>query len=233
MKTKRTIAPRLPKHGKQSADDRRKISKRFIIHARKELKAGNRLQAGEKVWGAGSQYLKVIGEQRGWPHSSHANLRDIGYQIVAEYNGEPGVSEVSEALSKAYFTGHNNFYENLYPVEDIAVAIDVMEEALPHLDKITSSPPRPFTIDSNTKLKRLERLTGRNDLRLEMTDDNGFSLKEPAPVTSPKIELRNGKTVHSRACASADEPESRASSRRRGKKGGKESKPPKVNVILG
>ena len=232
MKNKKTIAPRLPKHGEQSADDRRKISKRFIIHARKELKTGNRLQAGEKVWGAGSQYLKVIAEQRGWPHSSHSDLRDIGYQIVAEYNGEPGISEVGEALSKAYFTGHNNFYENLYPVEDIAVAIDVMEEALPYLDKIASSPPRPFTIDSNTKLKRLKRLTGRDDLHKEMTDVNGFSLKEPAPVTPTKIELRNGKTVHSRACASADELENRASRRRSGKRGGKEGKSPKVNVIL-
>lgn len=233
MKIKKTIAPRLPKPGEQSADDRRKISKRFIIHARKELKTGNRLQAGEKVWGAGAQYLKVIGEQRGWPHSSHADLRDIGYQIVAEYNGETGISEVGEALSKAYFTGHNNFYENLYPVEDIAVAIDVMEEALPYLDQIASSRPRRFTIDSNTQLKRLEHLTGRKDLRLNMTDDNGFSLKEPAAVAPAKIELRSGKTVQAPAGAAVEEPGNRTSSRRRSKKGGKEDKPTKVNVILG
>ena len=39
--------------GVQSTEDRRQISRRLIIHAREELAAGNRLQAGEKSVGSG------------------------------------------------------------------------------------------------------------------------------------------------------------------------------------
>ena len=53
-----TTAPVLPAHGVQSAEDRRQICRRMIIHAREELEAGNRLQAGEKAWGAVVQPLR-------------------------------------------------------------------------------------------------------------------------------------------------------------------------------
>ena len=70
-----TIAPDLPAHGTQSVADRlQKIGRRMIIHAREELEAGNRLQAGEKAWGAVVQPLKAIAEQRGWPHQSHRDV---------------------------------------------------------------------------------------------------------------------------------------------------------------
>lgn len=124
-------APKLPEPGKQTADDRRKISRRFISHARRELKAGNRLQAGEKVWGAAVQYIKVIGEHRGWPHGSNDDMRDIGRQILSENEGRPGITLLSEALNEAYHVGHRNFYENHQEEKTVEHAISALEAVLP------------------------------------------------------------------------------------------------------
>ena len=68
--------PPLPEPGFQSADDRRTIGRRFIIQARKHLDEGDRLQAGEKAWGAIAQNLKAIGELRGWRHDSHRLVKN-------------------------------------------------------------------------------------------------------------------------------------------------------------
>ena len=50
--------PPLPEAGFQSADDRRTIGRRFILQARNHLEEGDRLQAGEKAWGAIAHNLK-------------------------------------------------------------------------------------------------------------------------------------------------------------------------------
>ena len=63
--------PPLPEPGSQSPDDRRIIGRRFIMQAAQYLLQGDRLQAGEKAWGAVAHNLKAIGEQRGWQHDSH------------------------------------------------------------------------------------------------------------------------------------------------------------------
>lgn len=187
-------APSLPKPGEQTPDERRKISKRFIIHARKELKSGNRLQAGEKAWGAASQYLKIIGEQRGWPHERHSSLEDIGRQIIAENEGRAGIALLSDALSDAYHVGHRNFYENQMEKATLERAITVMEEALPVLEDISVSPWPPVTIGSNTERKRLVRLTNIKDLKVGDYSPHGFSLKPPPNRPVRNIQPRAGKS---------------------------------------
>ena len=80
-------APDLPTPGVQSTEDRRQISRRLIIHAREELAAGNRLRAGEKAWGAVVQPTKAIAEQRGWPHQSHRDFREVTSQVAPAGGG--------------------------------------------------------------------------------------------------------------------------------------------------
>lgn len=58
---------------------------KLLIHAREELAEGNRLQAGEKAWGAVVQPMKAIAEQRGWPHESHRDVREVVSQVALEY----------------------------------------------------------------------------------------------------------------------------------------------------
>ena len=165
--------PDLPEPGEQSLDDRRQISRRFIIHAREELEKGNRLQAGEKAWGAVVQPLKAVAEERGWRHKNHQDIHNVGLQILAE---SPNV-DLQDALSEAYRVGHQNFYENYYDPEELAEMLDKVEDVMPVLESLPDAPPRPLTIASNAQLRRLRSLTGNESLQLGDTSAVGFSLK--------------------------------------------------------
>ncbi len=166
-------APDLPAHGSQSAEDRRRVCRRMIIHAREELEAGNRLQAGEKAWGAVVQPLNAVAEQRGWPHHSHQDIREVGFQIALEYGFDPAQVD---AMTDAYRVGHENFYENHRGIEQLADMIGRVEDVAPFLDSLTTAPPRPFVITSNMQLRRLRRLTGNDGLAIGDASEVGFSL---------------------------------------------------------
>lgn len=167
------IFPPLPDPAEnQPPEARRAMGLRLIKQARHELESGDRLQAGGKAWGAAVQYLKIIGEQRGWGHESNRQLQSLGKHLAAEYPEFGG--KLSMALGDAYFKGHENFYENRRRFRDVREAV---EEVMPILERLTQEPPRPFTIDSNSELRRLRALTGRNDLQVGDSSDVGFSLR--------------------------------------------------------
>ena len=174
-------APALPNPGPQTPDERRAISERFIIHAREELAEGNRLQAGEKAWGAVAQYLKIIGERRGWNHHRHRDLEDIGRQMLAEHP-EYDTGPVNRSLNDAYHRGHENFYENRESDALVEETINNVErDALPVLESLTMLPPRGFEISSNAQLERLISLTGDKTLKKGDKSSAGFSLRHKPP----------------------------------------------------
>ena len=165
--------PPLPEPGIQSEDDRRTIGRRFILQARKHLEEGDRLQAGEKAWGAVAHNLKAIAELRGWKHGSHQQIENIGRQIVVEFDN----AELGNAIAEAFQNGHRNFYENHRTIEEMTVTIEAAEEVLPVLEALQRADPRPFTIVSNTQLRRLRALTGNDELQIGDTSPAGFSLR--------------------------------------------------------
>ena len=163
--------------GQQTPEHRRAISRRFIIQARNELTQGNRLQAGEKAWGAVAQLFKIVGQERGWRHHSHRELDSIGRQIRAEY---PDLSSQSlaDALSDAYHVGHENFYENRYDSDEIEALVDSVDRELPALERLAeeaSLRPRPFEIESIGQRRRLREITGDNTLNIGDKSSVGFS----------------------------------------------------------
>ncbi len=168
-----TIVPDLPPPGVQSTADRLQISSSLLVHAREELANGHRLQAGEKAWGAVVQPIKAIAEQRGWPHESHRDVREVISQVALEYGFD---HDQSDAISQAYWIGHENFYENKYSTESLTSMIERVEDIVPYLNQLTAAPPRPFTISSNVQLRRLRRLTGNDALEIGDTSPVGFSL---------------------------------------------------------
>ena len=165
--------PPLLEPGPQSPDDRRAIGRRFIIQAREYLNQGDRLQAGEKAWGAVAHNLKAIGEQRGWHHGSHQQIENIGRQIVVEFDN----AELGNFIAETFQNGHRNFYENYRTIEEMRITIEAAEEALPMLEALQGINPQPFTITSNTQRRRLMALTGNGDLQIGDTSPVGFSLK--------------------------------------------------------
>lgn len=165
--------PPLPDPGLQSADDRRAIGRRFIMQAAKHLLEGDRLQAGEKAWGAIAHNLKIIGEQRGWNHKSHQQIENIARQIVIEFQD----ARLGQFISDVFYNGHRNFYENQNSLAEMQETIEAAERALPILETLQRVDPRPFSIDSNAELRRLRELTGNENLQVGDTSPVGFSLK--------------------------------------------------------
>ena len=165
--------PPLPERGFQSAEDRRAIARRFIAQARQYLEQRDRLQAGEKAWGAIAHTLKTIAEQRGWDHGSHQQIESIGRQIVVEFQD----SELGEDISEVFHNGHRNFYENMRSLDEMRETIGAAEAALASLEALQREPPRQFTIASNRQLRRLMTLTGDSNLQIGDTSPVGFSLK--------------------------------------------------------
>ncbi len=171
-----TTLPPLPEPGLQSPDDRHAIGQRFIRQARCYLQKGDRLQAGEKAWGAIAQNLKAIGEQRGWNHGNHQLIEHIGRQIVSELQD----TELGDAISDVVHNGHRNFYENQRTFDEMSETIAFAEEALASLENLQQTSPRPYTITSNRQLRRLTALTGNRELQIGDTSPVGFSLKHTA-----------------------------------------------------
>jgi uncharacterized protein (UPF0332 family) len=168
----------LPPPGAASPDDRTVISRRFIQHAREELRRGNRLQSSEKAWGAMAQALKAIAQARGWQHRGHNYILDAGHQIGMEY----GHSRVLLATNHAN-NMHRNFYENSDYPEYISATITLIEDLLPELDNFRFEAPNSFTINDEIDRLRLRRLTGNQTLQIGDTSPVGFSLRhKPDPA---------------------------------------------------
>ena len=174
-------APELPPPGIQSIDDRRQTARRLIIHAREELEKGNRLQAGEKAWGAVVHPLKGVAEQRGWKGDNYQVLREIGRQVAPELGDIKSSNALAVAIADAFSIGHLNFYENQHPEERLVRVIAQVEDALPDLEYLLDAPPRPASIDSETEAERLRLITRNPNLQVGDTSDVGFSLKHEPP----------------------------------------------------
>ena len=170
-----TVKPPLPEPAEeQSPDARRAMSRRFILEAREYLEGGNRLQAGEKAWGAVAQHLKIIGDDRGWNHGSHRQLESIWRQISVEYPDYHS-AEFADALSGAYHKGRTNIYHDWSNLDEVEDIVEGVEKALPVLKAIESEAPRYFKISSNSQRRRLVELTGNQDLQIGDESLVGFS----------------------------------------------------------
>ncbi len=173
-----TTVPPIPPHGDhQTPEERRQLASRFIIDARQELETGNRLQAGEKAWGAVAQMFKLAAERRGWQHMSHPHIVNIGRHLRAEYEDDYASQPLADAIYDAYDKGHRNFYENWSSLNEVERVVEGIETFLPVLDAMASSEPRPFTITSNTQRDALRMLTGNYQLQVGDRSEVGFSLR--------------------------------------------------------
>lgn len=162
---------------KHSPESRRAMSQRFIMEARIELEAGNRVQAGEKAWNALAQYYKLIADGRGWNHGATREMESLGRHLMTEFP-DYVTPPLINGLADAYHRGHDNFYENRLYDDEVLDVIEGVEYALPVLDAIATERPRPFRIESRSQLRRLRLLTGNEALQVGDESPVGFSLAD-------------------------------------------------------
>ena len=146
----------LPPPSSETAEDYAAISRRFVEHAKDDLRRGNRLQASEKVWGAANYALKAVALERGWRHGGQRNVFAIAKQLQDEFNRP----ELNDRLFVARAI-HWNFYDNDLEEPEIQTGIDSVEKYVAELEQVRNSAPQPFTITTLAEQNRLQRLTGQ------------------------------------------------------------------------
>lgn len=97
-------------------------SARFLAQARQELADGDLAQASEKGWGASTQMLNAIAEQRGWEHHRHRQHHRAASRIRAE-TGDVEIRRLFDPASAL----HENFYEDDMVADEVAERLDDVE----------------------------------------------------------------------------------------------------------
>ena len=107
-------------------------SREYLAQAVAELAAGDDMQAAEKGWGAASQMIKAVAEQRGWERGAHYQLSNAVTRMIQE----TGDREMGSLYTTANAL-HTHFYEGwLTPdiveggIKDVARFIDKVEALL-------------------------------------------------------------------------------------------------------
>ena len=95
-------------------------SRRFIIQAETELRAGDEMQACEKAWGAVAHAMKSAAERHRWRHDTHADLFRVA-RSIARMAGDPEIRTLFDSASGM----HKNFYEGWLDYDYI---VDCMED---------------------------------------------------------------------------------------------------------
>ena len=93
-------------------------SRAYLEQANEELAKEDLLQASEKGWGAASQIVKAVAEERVWEHRGHWYLHRAVDSLVAETSDDEIQAQFSSANSL-----HINFYEGLLSRDTVAFHI--------------------------------------------------------------------------------------------------------------
>ena len=92
--------------------------KRLLDHAERMVRAGDRLQASEKVWGAVAHTLKEVADGRGWPYNNHGDA-----VVITGYVADQVKNDEIRFLYAVVSNLHRNFYLDVYPMEEIAAGL--------------------------------------------------------------------------------------------------------------
>ncbi len=111
-----------------TAQQFQQASEHFLDQARQELAAGDLPQASEKGWGAATQMLKAIAEQRGWEHNRHRHYHRAASRLRAE-TGDGDIRRLFAVASDL----HENFCENDMAADLVAESLDDVEALLEKL----------------------------------------------------------------------------------------------------
>ena len=109
----------------------REQSRVFLEQAYRELQEGDLYQASEKGWGASSQMVKAVAEERGWDHTRHRDL----FSDVFRLRRETGDRDISRLFEPANLL-HANFYEGEMDQADVEDALERIRQFVEKLEAL-------------------------------------------------------------------------------------------------
>ena len=87
----------IPEHAQTARD--------FLAASDREFAAGDHLQGSEKLYGAATQAVIAICQQRGWRYKSHRAMKQAVTDLAREYD---------DALISGGFIAAENFHRNFF-----------------------------------------------------------------------------------------------------------------------
>ncbi len=108
--------------------------RKYLAQASEELARDDLEQASEKGWGAASQLLKAVAEERGWKHGHHRQLYAIA-RNVAEELGDEAIRTHFRTASDL----HANFYEGYMPADEIEYSLTKVNELVDRIEAILNN----------------------------------------------------------------------------------------------
>ena len=100
-----------------SALEHAQTARDFLVASDREFAAGDHLQGSEKLYGAATQAIIAICQQRGWRYKSHRAMQQAVAGIAQEYDDDniadalTGGYIAAERLHEHFFHGHLEDYQ--------------------------------------------------------------------------------------------------------------------------
>ena len=92
-----------------SALEHAQTARDFLAASDREFDAGDHLQGSEKLYGAATQVIIAICQQRGWRYNNHRAMKRAVAEIAREYNDDV----IADALTGGYIAAEN-FHRNFF-----------------------------------------------------------------------------------------------------------------------
>lgn len=93
-----------------ATSERTQAARDFLEASDREFAAGDNRQASEKLWGAATQAVTAMAEERGWDCGGHGAMKNVVARLAAEYQDQSIVTWFSIA-EKFYANFRYNFME--------------------------------------------------------------------------------------------------------------------------
>ena len=96
-----------------TAEEHAQTARDFLTASDREFAAGDHLQGSEKLYGAATQAIIAICQQRGWRYRSHRAMKNAVTDLAREY----GVGIISGGFIAAENFHRNFFHDHLEDYE--------------------------------------------------------------------------------------------------------------------
>ncbi len=118
-----------------AVDERIQAAQDFLEAADREFAVGDNRQGSEKLWGAATQLMIAMAEERGWESGSHRAMKNAAERLAVEFDDDRigfgfGVAE----------SFHRNFHHNF--MEDFELAVE-RPKARAFVERILNCYDRP------------------------------------------------------------------------------------------
>lgn len=108
---------------------RSETAREFLLAADREFAAGDVAQGSEKLWGAASQAVIAVAQERGWKYGSHRDLKIAAERIAGEEN-EPLLSAQFATAEKFHANFYHQFMDDFQLAEDPSKIHDFVNRVL-------------------------------------------------------------------------------------------------------